>query len=327
VQRRRRVPDAAILPRLYQGMAPIWYFLFGVRRVMDLPDIDQVLHGPHLGRPRTVPAETLTPEPRNFLYAYLDQAPLALGLMRAVECAHLARFPFVRPILDLGCGDGTFARILFHGVPIDAGVDANAEEVERARRMASYADVQSARIETLPFASGAFATAYSNCVLEHVPDLDAALREIHRVLRPGGRLYLTVPSPRCTTFLFWTQLFTRVGLSRLARWYADLTLRLFKAEHIMEADGWVAALERSGFRVEHHEPYMPRRATELQDVFLPTATISVVAKRLRGRLLLLPRLHRALVRIYRQRLLSFYEERSAEGSGTLLVAQRGEAAA
>jgi SAM-dependent methyltransferase len=303
-------------------MAPIWYFLFGVRRVTDLPDIDRVLHRPTPPDRTPSPGETVRPEGRNFLYAYLDHAPIALGLMRAVECAHLARLPFVRPILDLGCGDGTFARILFNGVTIDAGVDASADEVERARRTRCYADVHAARIETLPFETGTFTTAYSNCVLEHVEPLDAALREIHRVLRPGGHLYLTVPSPRCTTYLLWTAVFSRLGLRKLADWYANLTLRLFKAEHVMEADGWTAALGRAGFAVEHHEPYMPLLATRLQDLFLPTAALSVIAKRLRGRLLLLPRLHRARVRLYRRSLMRPYEERAAGGSGTLIVARR-----
>lgn len=326
VQRRRRVPDSAIAPSLYQGMAPIWYFLFGVRKVTDLPDIDRVLHRPNPPAQKPAPGERVQPARRNFLYAYLDQAPIALGLMRAVECSHLARLPFERPILDLGCGDGTFARILFNGVTVDAGVDANAGEVDRARRNRCYADVRASRIESLPFDTGTFATAYSNCVLEHVEPLEAALREIHRVLKPGGCLYLTVPSPRCTTYLLWTMVFSRLGLQKLADWYANLTLRLFKAEHVMEAEGWAAVLVRAGFRVEHHEPYMPLRATRLQDLFLPTAVLSVLAKRLWGRLLILPRLHRARARLYRRSLMGPYEERTPLGSGTLIVARRPAAA-
>jgi GT2 family glycosyltransferase/SAM-dependent methyltransferase len=322
VQGRRRVPDSAIAPGLYQGMAPIWYFLFGVRKVTDLPDIDRVLHRPNPPAGRPAAGERVQPAARNFLYAYLDQAPIGLALMRAVECAHLSRLPFERPILDLGCGDGTFARILFNGVVVDAGVDANADEVARARANHCYADVRTSRIESLPFEAGTFATAYSNCVLEHVKPLEAALQEVHRVLKPDGRLYLTVPNPRCKTYLLWTAVLSRLGLHALARWYADLTLRLFKAEHVMEADGWAAVLARTGFRVEHHEPYMPLRASRLQDLFMLTGAISVLAKRLRGRLLLFPRLHRARVRLYRTLLVGPYEERAPLGSATMIVARR-----
>jgi SAM-dependent methyltransferase len=47
--------------------------------------------------------------------------------------------------------------------------------------------------EQLPLASGAFASAVAIAVLEHVPDDAAALSEIARVLRPGGRAWVTVP--------------------------------------------------------------------------------------------------------------------------------------
>lgn len=322
VQRSRRVSDDEILRRLYRGMAPLWYFVFGIRQVTDLPDVDPILHQPYRWDAMPLADATVTPERRDFLYAYLDQAPIALALMRAVECDHLARLPFPRPILDVGCGDGTFARVLFNGVVVDAGVDADEKEVERARATRCYAQAEVGQVEALPFESERFATVFSNCVLEHVPDIEAALSEIHRVLRTDGRLYLTVPSPRCVTYLLWTAVLGKLGLHRLADAYAGLTLRLFKAEHVMEPEGWSRLLERLGFRVEHHEPYMPLRATRIQDAFLPTGVLSVVAKRLLGRKLFFPRLHRLLVRAYRGLLRGAYEERAEEGSGTLIVARK-----
>jgi GT2 family glycosyltransferase/SAM-dependent methyltransferase len=319
----RKVSDEAIMRRLYRGMAPIWYFLFGIHRVSDLPDIDPVLHQPY----RSVDGSagrtgSVEPRRRNFLYAYLDQAPVSLALMRAVECRQLSRLSFERPILDVGCGDGTFARILFNGLTLEAGVDADEEEIERARATRCYDDLRVARAEDLPFESEEFATIYSNCVLEHVPDILAALREIHRVLKPGGVLYITVPNPRCVTFLFWPGVFRRLGLKALAERYSDLTLRLFKAEHVLEAEGWMELFAAAGFTAEHHEPYMSRRATRLQDVLLPSGFVSVMSKALLGRKLVFPRIHRAKVRLYRGLLRAIYEEPTAEGSATMLVARK-----
>jgi SAM-dependent methyltransferase len=242
--------------------------------------------------------------------------------MRAVECSHLSQLPFDRPILDVGCGDGTFARILFNGVVIDAGVDLDASEIERAKKTRCYDDLRVSRVERLPFDSGSFATVYSNCVLEHIPDIEAALCEIHRVLQPGGALYITVPNPRCVTYLAWRSAFQRLGLPGLAERYSNLTLRLFNAEHVLEADGWVALLERAGFATERHEPYMPRAATRIQDLLLPLAFLSVLAKKVFGRKLVFPRLHRVKVRLYRRWFLAAYEERASEGSATMLVARK-----
>jgi GT2 family glycosyltransferase/SAM-dependent methyltransferase len=319
----RKVSDQEIIPRLYRGMAPIWYFVFGIHQVPDLPDIDKVLHQPYLGGGNsTIRSGTVRPRRRNFLYAYLDQAPVSLALMRAVECNHLSRLCFERPILDIGCGDGTFARILFNGLTVDAGIDQDEAEVDRARATRCYGDLRTAKVEDLPFESEKFATVYSNCVLEHIPNIEGALREIHRVLKPGGSLYITVPSPRCVTFLFWPDVFRRLGLARLGDRYSNLTLRMFKAEHVLEPEQWTRLLAGIGFATEHHESYMPRAATRLQDILLPTAFISVISKACLGRKLIFPRLHRAKIRLYRRFFRETYAEGATEGSATMLVARK-----
>ncbi len=323
VQAERKIPDSEILPLLYRGMAPLWYFLFGVHYVTDLPDIDSVLHRPYKGPDEPARGEeSIQPQQRNFLHAYLDQAPVSLALMRAVECRHLSTLCFKRPILDIGCGDGTFARILFNGVSVDAGLDFDAEEVERARGTQCYDELHVGRVEDLPFDSERFATVYSNCVLEHIPDIEGALREIYRVLAPGGALYITVPNPRCVTFLMWREVFRRLGLTGVGDWYSNLTLRLFKAEHILEAEGWGTLFERAGLVLEHHEPYMPKTAARIQDILLPTGFVSVISKAILDRKLIFPRLHRAKVRLYRRIFVPAYEEQAAEGSATLLVARK-----
>ena len=138
---------------------------------------------------------------------------------------------------------------------------------------------------------------------------------------------MTVPNPRCAIYPFWTALFARLRLRALANWYSSLTLRLFKAENILEAEGWKELLERAGLSLEHHEPYMPLRAARIQDLFLPTGLLSVLAKALFERTLLFPRLHRVKVRAYRHLLRPAYEERAPEASATMIVARKPEAGA
>ena len=322
VQRSRKVSDREILARLYQGMAPLWYFVFGVRNASELPDVDLVLHRPSRGAEAKPADETVRPQSRDFLYPYLDQAPAALALERATQCARLARLPFRRPILDAGCGDGTFARILFHGVVVDAGIDANAVELERAREMRCFSEVHAAGAERLPFDAGQFATVLASRSLAGGTDPERVLRELHRVLERGGALYAAVPTARWADFLFVSGCLARLGLRRAADGYAALAARLLDTRSALEPQAWTAMLERVGFSVERCEPYLPRRAIRIQELCLPFAVPAQLARALFGRALLLPRFHRVRARLYRRLLRRACGESGPEGGGVVLVARK-----
>ena len=89
------------------------------------------------------------------------------------------------PILDLGCGDGQLTRQLAESGARPVGVDASPQMVAAARARGVAADEASA--EALPYADATFEAVFSNAVLHWVRDQSAMLREVHRVLRPGGR--------------------------------------------------------------------------------------------------------------------------------------------
>jgi SAM-dependent methyltransferase len=93
-------------------------------------------------------------------------------------------------LLEVGCGMGTdllqFARA---GAKV-TGVDLTPRSVETSRHhlglYGQTGDFALTDAETLPFANESLDVVYSNGVLHHTPDTAGAVREIHRVLRPGG---------------------------------------------------------------------------------------------------------------------------------------------
>ncbi|HEX4018062.1 MAG TPA: methyltransferase domain-containing protein [Frankiaceae bacterium] len=106
------------------------------------------------------------------------------------------------PHLDIGCGNGDFAASIASTGRACRGVDAHAGYLSRAREQYPHLPVtQVAQNERLPFADGLFASVSLLDVLEHCADDERMLREAHRVLRPGGRLVLTVPARHPFTFL------------------------------------------------------------------------------------------------------------------------------
>jgi SAM-dependent methyltransferase len=118
-------------------------------------------------------------------------------------------------LLDLGCGFGRHAyqaaRLGAEVVALDAGpeevrsvrdtlgamADAGELDAERARVGAVQGDAL-----RLPFATSSFDRVIASEVLEHIPDDQAAMAELARVLRPGGTMAVTVP--RCgPEFVNW----------------------------------------------------------------------------------------------------------------------------
>lgn len=95
------------------------------------------------------------------------------------------------PLLDIGCSLGYTLRaaqqlgMAATGLEYDAGVAAFC-------RSKGYT-VEVGSMTAMPFADGAFQIVVMKHVLEHTPDPRAALREVRRVLRPGGGVFIAVP--------------------------------------------------------------------------------------------------------------------------------------
>jgi SAM-dependent methyltransferase len=103
-------------------------------------------------------------------------------------------------VLDLGCGEGGLARLLSARGWTVVAVDSSAR-MAAAARAGGCADVLIADGQALPLRAGACAAAGAAFVLPHLQDLGAGLRELHRVVAPGGSVALTGwAAPRLSPF-------------------------------------------------------------------------------------------------------------------------------
>lgn len=215
-----------------------------------------------------------------------DMAPHR-AILRAVECKFMGRVPLTSPVLDIGCGDGHFASVAYDQLPLDVGIDVFARDLrEAATRSGIYRSVMFASATVLPYADASFNTVISNCVIEHIPDNEAVLREIARVLRPGGVFATTLPSEYYPEFLLGASVFRRLGLRGLAGAYGRFFNRISNHYHVCAPDEWRRRLAAAGFTVEEQTYYFSAAAHRRFDLSHYLGVPNLITKRLLGRWML-----------------------------------------
>lgn len=137
--------------------------------------------------------------------AHFWHAPRRRLLLNVIERAGVKR---AGPILDVGCGTGRLVNAL-----LNRGYDARGVDPWAAERNLSASSFRQGTVANLPWSADTFAALCLFDVLEHVEE-SGSLRELSRVLRPGGTLFVSVPAH---TFL-WSPRDDRAGhLRRYSR--------------------------------------------------------------------------------------------------------------
>lgn len=188
-------------------------------------------------------------ELRELFAAYLRRVPTSLAVRSAMRVMGLSKFiPKNSLVLDVGCGDGCFGDLYPKeaGLTID-GLDLSVDELRLARMTGAYRDVREADISSYE-PEGRYDVALGNCSMEHVPDIHAALRNIHQSLRPGGALLLSVPAfgwARTLSPVAWLERrSTRLGMAA-----AGGLDGFFQHHHLYGYNTWRMVLEGNGFQV------------------------------------------------------------------------------
>jgi len=224
---------------------------------------------------------------------YFPFTPTALAIKECARLTVLRRHECPGPILDVGCGDGLFANIAFQGAEV-WGIDINAAEGRWAVASRAYSQVIIGDVTRATLPHGFFSTCVANCSLEHVPQIELALRTIGQSLKPGGKVYLFVPNREWTRHFVSTRLLSRLGAKRAAAALGRAVDRVFKHYHLYDADGWRRVVSSAGLEVLAVDPVLSTATTVAFEVFLLPSLAGWVNKQLTTRWTNFPRFRRAL---------------------------------
>jgi SAM-dependent methyltransferase len=120
-------------------------------------------------------------------------------------------------VLEIGIGEGSDSERMIRRGARWSGVDLTAESVDRVRtrltrRSLPFVVLHQGSVVNLPFPDDSFDLVFSHGVLHHVPDIELAQKEIHRVLRPGGELVIMVYARRSLNYMVSISLIRRAAL-------------------------------------------------------------------------------------------------------------------
>jgi SAM-dependent methyltransferase len=223
----------------------------------------------------------------DYLRPHLLTLPIHRAMIRAIEARLFAELApaLPEPIIDIGNGDGTFVEIALPGKTV-YGIDPLLRDTREALGRGVYAGLSIANGRALPFTDGQFASAISNCVLEHVIPLDETLAETARVLRPGGLFVASVVGDRFPRDLLGSWLLECAGLdgARYGAWFNRISYHF----NTLSRAAWTERFARAGFSVVAARPYLSAAALKLFDASHYYGAPSLITKKLTGRWLLAP---------------------------------------
>jgi ubiquinone/menaquinone biosynthesis C-methylase UbiE len=218
---------------------------------------------------------------RDILWTHLRALPAFRALIRAIEHRLLVDLgPLPEPLLDIGCGDGHFAEVTIKHAAV--GVDIAHPSLVEAKGRGVYGALDVASARNIPYRSDSFGAVLANCAVEHMPRLDQVFGEVARVLKPGGKFILSVPTDQLNRNLWVAGVLDRAGAHGLAERYRHWFKRIQVHFHMYSPDEWQRRLEAHGLKVTYRRGYLSPRATQYLELGHYYGLPSLIGRRLFG---------------------------------------------
>jgi len=181
-----------------------------------------------------------------------------LSHWRSWEYAAYQHYQLSGRVLDLGCGDGQYFKLIWPNLTNVVGVDMNPEVARLGQQSGVYRDVHVAPAHQIPEPDASFDHVFANCSLEHMDHLDAVLAEIHRCLRPGGSLLCSVVTNH---FVEWSLLPNLVAMAGFDEAAIALQKDFVDYHHLanpLSVNNWIKRFASAGLVAEEHIPVLPK---------------------------------------------------------------------
>jgi SAM-dependent methyltransferase len=188
------------------------------------------------------------------LYPYVPP----LSHWRAWEYAAYQRYRLTGRILDLGCGDGRYFRLLWPRATDVIGVDIDPTVAELGRQSDVYRKVHVSPAYKIPEGDGTFDHVFANCSLEHMDHLDKVLTEVNRCLKPGGRLLCSVVTDRLVQWSILPHFVSLAGFAEAAKVLEHDFLEYHNLVNPLATEEWGQRFANANLTPEEYIPIMPK---------------------------------------------------------------------
>lgn len=249
---------------------------------------------------------------------YLKIAPLSVALWRTIELKYLSSVKLKRPILDIGCGWGESAEAF--GINIDMGVDIFPRDLYVAAKNGMYKNLTLADARKLPFANNSYGSIFSISTFEHITNIHILLREMYRVLKPGGVLAITLETNAVDKNTFYRPMLEKMGLKKISNFLTWAYNTKFRRHTLPSKEAWIRDIQDAGFRIIVSKDIISPLITKLYDFFILTAWPAQLFRPLIGRRKVFrPKfLENFLVKIF----LKHLEEKEIIGTNLFIVGKK-----